>query len=168
VLAAFSADTRAVSVSSILLRINEDDPPCLLASDSIGQLRDLDRIEVALSRRDEALPIEAAPQSASPRVLRLPATLRLRGLKRYPTAPPAAQRAAKAPSPSRDAAASPAADAAPASAEGASVKLEEDAQAHPAKEAKDDDMLPLHCFKVCEVSGKPLVVGAKPSGVREL
>ena len=98
-LAALDVNPRQVSISWLLLSIR-DDPPCPLARDSIVHLRDLDRIEVALRCRNEAPPIEAAP-SASP--VQMNTTPRLRGVKRYPMTPPAARRAAKVPSLSRDA-----------------------------------------------------------------
>ena len=169
VLAAFNADTRSVAVNGLLLCVRDDERPCLLASDSVRHLRDLDRIEVALSRRDEALPIEA-PRSASPAPR--PNTAQLRGLKRYPTAPPAARRLFKAQSPSRDASPALAADAAAApaararapnaAAGGVKVQLKVE---QPAPSDDDETAPPLLCFKVCELNGNPLLVGAKPSGV---
>ena len=71
VLRAFGEDARLACIAA--LRLCYDDPPDLLARDSISQLREMDRVEVELRSRggepgrDEAAPVVATtPPAAAP------------------------------------------------------------------------------------------------------
>ena len=136
----FGADPRAVALGALGMCIREE-PPILLARNAVHQLRDCDRVEVALRRRDETSPLAAlmAAPSASP------TTPLLRGVKREPS-PARDERAAKAPSPAAAHDASPTPAPAPGTAE---------------DKAKDSPAQPLRCFQVAGHDGNALLVGAK-------
>ena len=147
-LRAFSEDPRALAVANLAVVIS-DATPRLLARDCVGQLRDMDCVELELRRRDEAVPplamLMAAP-FASPATPR-PAT---RGVKREPS-PPRDAPAAKAPSPFRDSSPTPVPAAAAEAVEEAA--------------AEGEEVPPLRCFKVFERGrNRALLVGEKPSG----